>query len=174
MLREIRDASFGRRLSPIGWRWFVLRGGEAVPVTWGSRRFRALATHQTEEPVALFAEDRRTYWLFEDRFYWEDEELTSGDVLALVRERERRRRRRLERAHTALAAEGEIVVRRAIPREVRLVVWERDGGRCVECGSAFEVQYDHVIPLALGGASTAANLQILCADCNRRKGAGLN
>jgi 5-methylcytosine-specific restriction endonuclease McrA len=30
-----------------------------------------------------------------------------------------------------------------------------------------------VIPVALGGASTAANLQVLCAPCNREKGASL-
>jgi 5-methylcytosine-specific restriction endonuclease McrA len=52
-------------------------------------------------------------------------------------------------------------------------VFERDGGRCVECGSGFDIQYDHVIPLALGGANTVQNLQILCAPCNQAKGATL-
>ncbi|WP_093146758.1 HNH endonuclease [Saccharopolyspora antimicrobica] len=42
-------------------------------------------------------------------------------------------------------------------------VFERDGGRCVECGTDFEIQYDHVIPVALGGSSTEENLQLLCA-----------
>jgi 5-methylcytosine-specific restriction endonuclease McrA len=31
--------------------------------------------------------------------------------------------------------------------------------------------YDHVIPVALGGATTIGNLQLLCGDCNREKGA---
>lgn len=31
------------------------------------------------------------------------------------------------------------------------------------------LQYDHVLPVALGGATTVENLQLLCADCNRRK-----
>ena len=52
-------------------------------------------------------------------------------------------------------------------------MFARDGGRCVECGSDFELQYDHLIPLALGGGSGVDNLQLLCADCNRRKGAAL-
>jgi 5-methylcytosine-specific restriction endonuclease McrA len=43
----------------------------------------------------------------------------------------------------------------------------------VECHSDFDLRYDHVIPHSLGGASTAANLQVLCAGCNRRKAASL-
>ena len=124
--------------------------------------------------MALACDGRRTCWWFEERFYWADEELDATDVLALVRERERRRRRRLERAHAELAAAPGATPRRTrIAREVRVAVFERDGGRCVECASDFDLQYDHLIPLALGGGSGVDNLQLLCADCNRRKGAAL-
>ena len=43
-------------------------------------------------------------------------------------------------------------------------------GAAFECGSAFELQYDHVIPVAHGGAGTVENLQVLCAPCNQSKG----
>jgi 5-methylcytosine-specific restriction endonuclease McrA len=56
---------------------------------------------------------------------------------------------------------------------VRLAVFKRDDGRCVSCGSDRELQFDHVIPVALGGASTEANLQLLCSNCNRAKGASI-
>ena len=63
--------------------------------------------------------------------------------------------------------------RQPIPREVRRAVFERDSGQCVECSSKFDLQYDHVIPVALGGATTVDNLQLLCGECNRLKGADL-
>jgi len=59
--------------------------------------------------------------------------------------------------------------RRATTRAMRQEVYDRDGGRCVACGSAFDLQYDHIIPLARGGSHTAQNLQLLCSACNQRK-----
>ena len=56
-----------------------------------------------------------------------------------------------------------------IPAEIRRAVFERDGGRCVECGSNFDIQYDHILPVARGGATTVENLQLSCGECNRRK-----
>jgi 5-methylcytosine-specific restriction endonuclease McrA len=142
-----------------------------------SVRPRALAEQerlQRRRPLALLAVEARQWWWFRDCFYWEDDGLTAHDVMALVVERERRRQRKLERAHAALQQElGGAPRREPIPRAVRLAVWRRDGGRCVECGSDFDLQYDHVIPFSMGGATTAENLQLLCAGCNRHKGASL-
>lgn len=60
---------------------------------------------------------------------------------------------------------------RSIPQEVKAQVWQRDGGKCVECGDGHYLEFDHIIPLSRGGATSAANLQILCRSCNRAKGA---
>ncbi|MEA2330880.1 MAG: hypothetical protein QOH58_1018 [Thermoleophilaceae bacterium] len=129
---------------------------------------------QRERPVPLIAVEGRQWWWFRDCFYTEDDQLTAADVMALVVERERRKRRKLDRAHAAMRQElaGE-ARREPMPRAVRLAVWQRDGGRCVECASTFELQFDHVIPFSMGGASTPENLQLLCAECNRAKGASL-
>ncbi|MFI6777232.1 TerD family protein [Nocardia sp. NPDC050412] len=60
---------------------------------------------------------------------------------------------------------------RSIPQEVKAEVWQRDGGKCVECGDGHYLEFDHIIPLSRGGATSATNLQILCRSCNRAKGA---
>lgn len=61
--------------------------------------------------------------------------------------------------------------RELIPEAVKLFVWQRDGGRCVSCGSQEHLEYDHIIPVARGGSSTERNVQLLCEACNRAKGA---
>ena len=59
---------------------------------------------------------------------------------------------------------------RLIPTEVKLEVWKRDQGRCVQCGSADNLHFDHIIPFSRGGSSsTAANIQLLCARHNLAK-----
>ena len=56
-----------------------------------------------------------------------------------------------------------------IPKEVVDVVWRRDGGKCVYCGSTENLQLDHIIPFSKGGATTVENLQLLCQKCNLQK-----
>lgn len=137
-----------------------------------------MLTAQRSRPCPVFRSGGRVWWWFEGAFYWESGGYSERDVLALIRDRQRRAAQKLDRAHLMLNIEEGRAARprgrrEPIPREVRRAVFERDGGKCVQCGSTFDLQYDHVIPVALGGATTAGNLQLLCADCNRSKGADL-
>jgi hypothetical protein len=60
--------------------------------------------------------------------------------------------------------------RRRLTREERYEVWQRDGGRCVNCGTTFDLTYDHVIPFSKGGECSVSNMQLLCSLCNQKKG----
>ena len=58
---------------------------------------------------------------------------------------------------------------RTIAQNVKDKVWNRDDGKCVQCGSNKDLEFDHIIPFAKGGANTYRNLQLLCEYCNRSK-----
>jgi hypothetical protein len=59
--------------------------------------------------------------------------------------------------------------RERIPQRVKDLVWKRDGGVCVKCGSNKNLEFDHIIPVSKGGANTYRNIQLLCEKCNRKK-----
>lgn len=58
---------------------------------------------------------------------------------------------------------------RSIPQDVKTAVFQRDGGKCAECGATDYLEFDHMIPFSKGGASTVDNLQLLCRRCNLKK-----
>jgi len=60
--------------------------------------------------------------------------------------------------------------RRIIPTRVKLEVWRRDGGKCVQCQSTENLHFDHIIPFSKGGSSTTPeNIQLLCGRHNIQK-----
>ncbi|HLG16812.1 MAG TPA: HNH endonuclease signature motif containing protein [Blastocatellia bacterium] len=58
---------------------------------------------------------------------------------------------------------------RHIPHDVKIAVWNRDGGCCVQCRAQDYLEFDHIIPFSKGGASTVNNVQLLCRRCNLSK-----
>ncbi len=184
MLHEARNAGFVATRGLRGRRLRFVAGALVCERSLGRRAHGELARLEAEWPVAvaLDGDGRRCYWWFRGRFWWEEDGLEADDVLALVLDRERRRERRLDRARAALAsADGPVAGapggggagRQGLRLEVKRAVWARCGGRCVECGGDSLLEFDHVIPLAMGGSDGERNLQLLCCECNRRKGASL-
>jgi len=51
--------------------------------------------------------------------------------------------------------------RQPLRKDVKNNVWNRDGGRCVECGSKEKLEFDHIIPHSKGGSDTERNIQLL-------------
>ncbi len=63
---------------------------------------------------------------------------------------------------------------RSFPKAVKQRVYERQGGRCAECGEEFpmsEMEADHITPWREGGKTEESNCQMLHKRYNRRKGA---
>jgi 5-methylcytosine-specific restriction endonuclease McrA len=52
-----------------------------------------------------------------------------------------------------------------------LTLLEKQGGRCVYCGTSIRSKYhaDHIVPLARGGSNWISNIQLTCPTCNHRK-----
>jgi len=66
------------------------------------------------------------------------------------------------------------MVRKKIPKTLRLLVMQRGEYRCEYCKSpmAFSTQrfqIEHIYPLAKGGESQADNLALACNGCNNHK-----
>lgn len=65
------------------------------------------------------------------------------------------------------------MLKERIPTNLRRMIIERDGLRCVYCDDDLtnsEVHLDHVIPESQGGPTNYENLQVTCRKCNLAKG----
>ncbi len=63
---------------------------------------------------------------------------------------------------------------RAFPEDIKMEVWEKQGHICPLCGKEFDFEFmegDHIKPWREGGRTVIENCQMLCRDCNRKKGA---
>lgn len=59
---------------------------------------------------------------------------------------------------------------RYVPQKERSAIWNRDQGKCQNCGSIYALEIDHIKPYAKRGKSKLENLRLLCRNCNQRKG----
>ena len=62
---------------------------------------------------------------------------------------------------------------RAFPEDIKLMVWEKQNHKCALCGKEFDLEFmegDHITPWRDGGRTVVENCQMLCRECNRRKG----
>ena len=63
---------------------------------------------------------------------------------------------------------------RAFDKRDARAAYERQKGICPICGKHFkfeEMHADHIVPWSKGGKTTPDNCQMLCRDCNLKKGA---
>lgn len=58
---------------------------------------------------------------------------------------------------------------RIIPDAVKNYVWNRDGGKCAECGRTEYLHFHHKDHYANGGKHQARNLKLLCVVCHAKE-----
>jgi hypothetical protein len=107
---------------------------------------------------------RKSHWLIKDRILLEIEYML--DTLEILVEPEF-----IPLEEDNNNSDTSEAIDRYIPPAVKLAVWRRDQGKCVQCGSKEKLEYDHIIPISKGGSNTERNVQLLCEKCNREKSA---
>jgi len=138
--------------------------------------YKRLLEMQKHGPIVVMKDNscKKKWWMYLNEVYWEDEGFSAEEMKALILEKIDHKEKRVKRAITRLSHKEALNnIREPIPDEIKMIVWQRDGGRCVHCGSREKLEYDHIIPISKGGSNTARNIQLLCEKCNRSKGPNL-
>jgi hypothetical protein len=123
--------------------------------------------------------DPQDEWIFKGYLYRAGSEharhkglYTQEHVKLLILElydQERRKLERLKLLYSSTTDRSGSGKRSRIPEHIRIEVWRRDSGKCARCGSRKNLEYDHIVPLSMGGSNTARNIELLCERCNRSK-----
>ena len=107
--------------------------------------------------------------------------IPSGDVAAifdralseLIEAHSRRKMAVVRRPEKARAVRPAVEGSRNVAADVKRVVWVRDAGRCAflgasghRCSERGFLEYHHVVPYAVGGKATIANIQLRCRAHN--------
>jgi hypothetical protein len=107
--------------------------------------------------------------------------IPSGEIAAifdralseLIEAHSRRKMAVVRRPEKARAVRPAVEGSRDVTADVKRVVWVRDAGRCAflsasghRCGERAFLEYHHVLPYAVGGQATVANIQLRCRAHN--------
>ena len=178
-MREDKTAAIWQTKRIVGGRrsWFAFgKGSPQKEVKLDTAWVDEASQTKDTKPVLVFSHPRveRRWWWYKGRFYVDEENLDEETVHALLHKRETRKQASIDKAKAELRGEQQRAFKREpIPEAVRHEVWRRDGGRCVDCGSRENLEFDHIVPVSKGGANTARNIELRCASCNRSKSADI-
>lgn len=132
-------------------------------------RFAQMSSTQRAAPRLVFHKNGRQWWWYRDRFWWDDAKLNAHEVASAIHDANligSLQRHLLEEAREAVfGTAGSATASESIPESVRLGVWRRDGGRCVDCGSVENVRFEYVTT-AGGDVLSSHNVELRCRTCS--------
>ncbi|WP_238926066.1 HNH endonuclease [Achromobacter xylosoxidans] len=70
-------------------------------------------------------------------------------------------------AFTDIEIAAPSIMKRSFRGDAKKKILNRDGGRCLECGSDNALTLQHVIPFSAGGGTSSRNMVTLCEECNQ-------
>jgi hypothetical protein len=165
--KSARESDATRRRATV----FRLHSGQHH-LDLSAARFKRLSAAQLEQPVLLARRRGQRWWWYLDRFWWPPAGLTATDIEGMVLQADLDRKRRsdaIAEARLILLGDTRVsLLQEHVSEAVRIAVWRRDRGRCVDCGSGKSVIFDHIVPTAAGGSDTALNVELRCHSCRVR------
>jgi hypothetical protein len=129
-----------------------------------TRRRRVKATDLMKLEIYFGAEVRDNLDFLKGKLkIWDDKEL----IELLIAEK----RKELDPKYNEFKSNNVIAdsqPRSISPSKVH-AVYKKANSACENCGSHFDLQIDHIIPVAVNGDNQLSNLRILCRQCNLRR-----
>jgi hypothetical protein len=136
---------------------------------------------QRSWPTLVWRPEGRRWWWYLGRFWWTGAEIPDTELKDVVDSADLDRTlyhhlREEARAHAFKENGASSLDASSISDALRLAVWRRDGGRCVDCGTLEGIHFEYVARLPEGAVPTANDVQLVCRTCSAfrtRPGSGL-
>jgi len=149
-----------------------------VPVVAASAAYARIEPTSPGRYAVQFTISRETHDLLREAQALLGHAVPSGDIEAVMQRAlghlvQQLRKQKFAETEQPRARRGGTSDRH-IPAEVQRAVRERDGDRCTfvgtggkRCDETTRLEWDHVVPVAHGGTSTAGNLRLVCRTHNQ-------
>ena len=152
------------------WRF---HSGRSYAEEMDNKTYSGLMEQQQQRPVTVMTDplSNKTWWMFKDEFYWEDEQFSVREVAILIIDNIKQRKKRVERAAARINQGNSRLTRRRqpIPDDVKVNVWQRDRGRCVKCGSQEALDSITSSPCPKEGAALHATFSCFVKNATAKK-----
>ena len=125
---------------------------------------------QDAEQIKVYEKIKDGIWVYNGIFELIDAWIEKSDSRNVFKFKLRITDKTIDQKEQRISELKDLDHNRMIPTSVKLSVWKRDQGKCVQCGSKDNLHFDHILAYSKGGTSLKEeNIQLLCARHNLEK-----